>query len=193
MFFFLHSPKKVLGFVNRANTLKIKGWKLCNIKTRWISMLNPLKHLLGEYKWLVVKMHMDVPKNKLSAKNLDLLCDLELGFGLPCIFPMLEVVHMLIKYIQRWDVLIYDFFDVVRSTKVEINWLWCTPKLLDKLNCESKAKTMEGWRVGVCSLIRNTSRVEGHAGASRWGLEQVINGSIIHMDLHKPNNKLVSA
>jgi hypothetical protein len=29
--------------------------------------------------------------------------------------------------------------------------------------------------------------------ALRWGLKQVTNGSIPHMDLHKPNNKLVSA
>jgi len=28
-----------------------------------------------------------------------------------------------------------------------------------------KVKTMEGERVGVCSLVRNTSRVEGHVGA----------------------------
>ncbi len=64
-------------------------------------MFSPLKHVLGEYKSLVVKMHMDVPKNKLVAKNLDLMCDLELVFGLPCILPMLEVVHKLIKYSQR--------------------------------------------------------------------------------------------
>jgi hypothetical protein len=35
--------------------------------------------------------------------------------------------------------------------------------------------------------------VEGHAGAPGWGLGRVTSGSIIHMDLHKPNNKLVSA
>jgi hypothetical protein len=32
-----------------------------------------------------------------------------------------------------------------------------------------------------------------HVGASEWGLKQVTSGSIIHIDLHKPNNKLVSA
>jgi hypothetical protein len=29
--------------------------------------------------------------------------------------------------------------------------------------------------------------------APKWGLEQVTSGSNIHMDLHKPNNKLVNA
>jgi hypothetical protein len=56
-----------------------------------------------------------------------------------------------------------------------------------------KVKTIEGERVGVHSLAHNTLGVKGHAGASKWGLEKVITRSIIHTDLHKPNNKLVSA
>ncbi len=34
--------------------------------------------------------------------------------------------------------------------------------------------------------------VEGHAGALKRGLGRLTSKSIIHMDLHKPNNKLVS-
>jgi hypothetical protein len=36
-------------------------------------------------------------------------------------------------------------------------------------------------------LARNTSRVEGHAGALRWGLGKMTSGSIIHMDLPPPS------
>jgi hypothetical protein len=80
--FFSHSPKKVLEFVNITKTLETKGLKLLwNLKTCWILMLSPLKCVLGEYKSLVVKMHIDAPKNKLARENLDLLCDLELVFG----------------------------------------------------------------------------------------------------------------
>jgi type III secretory pathway component EscT len=64
-------------------------------------MFNLLKHVFGEYKSLIVKMHMDAPKNKFVTKNRDLFYDLELVFALPCIFPMLEMVHTLIKYIQK--------------------------------------------------------------------------------------------
>jgi len=32
--------------------------------------------------------------------------------------------------------------------------------------------------------------VEGHAGALGWGLEQMTNRAIIHMNLQKPNNKV---
>jgi len=83
--------------------------------------------VLREYKSFIVKMHMGAPKNKLVVKNLDLLCDLELVFGLPCNLPILEVVHKLIKYIQKCDVFIIDFLDAVKSIKVQIYWLYVDP------------------------------------------------------------------
>jgi len=46
--------------------------------------------------------------------------------------------------------------------------------------------------VRACSLVRNTSGVHGRAKALRWGIGRLTNKSILHMDLHKPNNKLVN-
>jgi hypothetical protein len=60
-------------------------------------------------------------------------------------------------------------------------------------NANSMLKTMEVEGVGVRSLARNTSGVEGRARALRWGLGKMTSKSITHMDLHKPNNKLVNA
>jgi hypothetical protein len=72
----------VLKFVNLAKTLETKALKLLrNIKTCWISMLSLLKCVLGEYKSLVVKMHIDALKIKLVRDNVDILCDLELVLG----------------------------------------------------------------------------------------------------------------
>jgi hypothetical protein len=34
---------------------------------------------------------------------------------------------------------------------------------------------------------------KGHVGALVWGLGRLTSNSITHMDLHKPNNKLVKA
>ncbi len=48
-------------------------------------------------------------------------------------------------------------------------------------------------RVGACSLAHNTSRVEGHAKALRWGLRRLISKLFTHIDLYKPNDKLVNA
>jgi hypothetical protein len=51
---------------------------------------------------------------------------------------------------------------------------------------------MEEKEVTVCSLSRNTSGVKGCAGALGSKLGRLTSKSIIHMDLHKPNNNLVS-
>ncbi len=84
-------------------------------------MLSLLKCVLRKYKSLIVKMHIDAPKSKHAWENLDLLCDLELVFGLPCIFPMFKVVHTLIKYVQRQDVFIYGFIDAMKSVEGELH------------------------------------------------------------------------
>jgi hypothetical protein len=63
--------------------------------------------------------------------------------------------------------------------------------LIDPI-ASAKVKTIERERVGVHSLICNTSRVKRHAGVSRWELGQMTSMSIIHIDLHKLNNKLVN-
>ncbi len=65
------------------------------------------------------------------------------------------------------------------------------PHSLKDSNASLKVKTMEG--VKVCSLTCNILGVEGYVIAPRWGLKKVTSGSIIHTNLHKPNNKLVIA
>jgi len=52
---------------------------------------------------------------------------------------------------------------------------------------------MEGEGVRACSLPHNILKVEGCARAPGWGLERLTSKSITHMNLHKPNNKLVNA
>ncbi len=61
------------------------------------------------------------------------------------------------------------------------------------LTASPKVKTIEGEGVGPRTLVRNISGVERRAGASRWGLGRLTSKSIIHIDLHKPKNKLVNA
>jgi len=55
-----------------------------------------------------------------------------------------------------------------------------------------KMKTTKGEGVGAHSVIHNTLGVEGRVGALGWGLGRLISKSIIHTNLHKLNNKLVS-
>jgi hypothetical protein len=63
---------------------------------------------------------------------------------------------------------------------------------LERLKCKFKSENNGRRRVNVCSLTRNISRVVECVGVPRWGLGRVTRGLIIHIDLHKPNNTLVS-
>jgi hypothetical protein len=45
-------------------------------------------------------MHVKSPKNDIANKNLNVLCDVELILGLPCLLPLFECVHKLIKIVQ---------------------------------------------------------------------------------------------
>ncbi len=56
-----------------------------------------------------------------------------------------------------------------------------------------KMKTLEGEGIRACSLAHNILGVEGCAGVPGWELRRLKNKSITHMDLHKPNDKLVNA
>jgi hypothetical protein len=55
-----------------------------------------------------------------------------------------------------------------------------------------KLKTMEGERVGACSLVRNTLGVEGRAKVLGSRLGRLTSKSITHTDMYKPNKKLVN-
>jgi len=66
------------------------------------------------------------------------------------------------------------------------------PNFLMDLTTSLKVKTMEGEVVRTHSLTHNTSGIEGRAGALRWGLGTLISKSITHMNLHKPNIKLIN-
>jgi len=66
------------------------------------------------------------------------------------------------------------------------------PHSLKDSNVKLKVKTTKKG-VGVCFVTCNISMVEGCAGVLGWELRQVTNGSTIHMDVHNPNNMLVSA
>jgi hypothetical protein len=63
---------------------------------------------------------------------------------------------------------------------------------LKNSNVNLKVETTKK-RVVVRSLTCSLLGVKGHAGASGWRLGRMTSESIIHMDLHKLNNKLVNA
>jgi hypothetical protein len=59
-----------------------------------------------------------------------------------------------------------------------------------------KVKTMEEKKLGHTPWLATFWGYKGmlmRARALRWGLGRLTSDSIVHTDLHKPNNKLVNA
>jgi hypothetical protein len=81
------------------------------------------------------------------------------------------------------------------STKLHFHFIThdAPPHSLKNSYVSPKVETIKKEGIGVHSLVCNILGAEGHVGASRWGLGRVTSRSIIHMNMHKPNNKLVSA
>ncbi len=95
------TPKDTWNLPNGQKSWKQKGNKILrNIKTRWISMFNLVKHVLFEYHTLLMKMALDAPTKTFTKSNLCLLTNVELLLGLNVVMPLLEVVHSLIKFAQ---------------------------------------------------------------------------------------------
>jgi hypothetical protein len=75
---------------------------------------------MSKYKSLIVKIHLDSYKTKAAQDNLVLFGDLEFNLGLPFLLPMLEVMHILIKFAQCQNVFIVEFVDVVKLAEAEL-------------------------------------------------------------------------
>jgi hypothetical protein len=76
---------------------------------------------------------------------------------------------------------------------VEIWFSDTPPNSLKDSNVSPKVKIMEKEIVRVQFLARSTLGVKGMSEALGWGLGRMISESIIHIDLHKPNNNFVNA
>jgi hypothetical protein len=63
--YFAYSPKKFAEFHSLAQTMETKGLKLFkNVPTRWISLIEPLRRLLAEYRSVIAKMSVDAHNKK---------------------------------------------------------------------------------------------------------------------------------
>jgi hypothetical protein len=107
------SPKRHLELQKLAELLESKGRKILqNVKTRWISMLSPLKRVLSEYRILLVKMYSyqfikpTIPATKV---NYELMVDIECLLTLAAVLPLLEVVKGLVVFVQFPSVYVCNF------------------------------------------------------------------------------------
>jgi hypothetical protein len=65
-------------------------------------------------------MHAKRQWNDVVGKNLKSLCDVEVILRLPCILPLFECVHVLIKVAQGRNIFVCDFMEVVKGAQQEL-------------------------------------------------------------------------
>jgi hypothetical protein len=119
--FFSHSPKRNQELADLANIVETAGQRILrNVKTRWISCLEPVKRLMSEYKALVLKMHLDSSSLATAKANLNLLSEIELLLGLACILPMLEALNYLIKFSQQSTCFVCDMVAAVKLCQADL-------------------------------------------------------------------------
>jgi len=92
-----HLNRSKIGEFLEQKALKI----LCNVKTRWISILSLAKQILTKYKIVVIQMFNEQTSHDITKSSLELFCDVEVFLGLTCIIPMLELVQGLSKVAQN--------------------------------------------------------------------------------------------
>jgi hypothetical protein len=106
-------------------------------------MLFPCKRFVVEYKTFIAKMSEDHIENEVVRSNLQKLLDLELIIVLHHILPVLELVHILIKYIQGKDVCICDFVEIIKMYRAKLYEFHIDPK------CKFKDEAFNAFHSGL--------------------------------------------
>jgi len=134
--YFSHRPKRHSKFAKLVEIMETKGNEILqNIKTRWISMLSFVKHVLSKYCILFMKMALNVTIGISAKSNLCLLTDVEMLLALNVVMPLLEVVHSLIKFTQLQDMLCVILLQWSRFVKGMYNECIVTSIPFSKVMC----------------------------------------------------------
>jgi hypothetical protein len=111
--YFSKSPKRHLELEKLSELLQSKGGNfLNNVKTRWISMLSPLRRVLSEYRVFLVKMYTDMhakPAVKGAEANFCHLANVRTLLSLTALLPLLQIVKDLVVFAQSPSVYVCDF------------------------------------------------------------------------------------
>jgi hypothetical protein len=83
-------------------------------------MLNPTKRVMAKYKTLLMKMALDIPINQQVMLNYEHLCNIHILLGFVCIFPLLESMHVLIKFAQPKHVFVCDLMVAIKVCQGDV-------------------------------------------------------------------------
>jgi hypothetical protein len=167
--YFSKSPKRHLELEKLSELLQSKGRKILNnVKTRWISMLSPLKRVLSEYCVLIVKMYADMqarPAVKGAEANFTRLADVQTLLSLASLLPLLESVKNLVVFAQSPSVYVCDF---TRALKL------CYQDIHDSYRSATSAFRSDAFSVfnSICELEHDHIRL-------RW--QPNLNNGVEHL------------
>ena len=126
--YFHTSLKKCNEYQKFVEIVETSGLKILqNVTICWISLLEPLKHVLGEYKTLIVKMVHNAAKESKGALNLRLLYDVHTLLALPYLMPMLESVNELIEFAQSISIFVTYYTNAIKMWQAEIFMMYVDP------------------------------------------------------------------
>ena len=139
--YFSMSTKKHMEFQRLADIVETEGLQMLrNVIISWISLLEPLWRVMGDYKTLIVKMCEDaaIKEPALTSKhaaskesvrlNCDLFCDIGTLLALPCVLPLLECVNDLMKFTQSMDVFILDYVAAIKICQADLYMMYVDPE-----------------------------------------------------------------
>ena len=98
MFVFLNLPRSPRSFSKLVEIIETKGLKILkHFKTRWMRIAL-LKHVLCEWRLLIVKMALDYISHLSFCALYHLLCNIESLLGMAYILLFFEVVQSSNKF-----------------------------------------------------------------------------------------------
>jgi hypothetical protein len=111
--YFSKSPKRYMELEKLSQLMVSKGGKILNnVKTRWISILSPMRRVLSKYCVLLVKMYGDMLAKSVIkgvVANFHLLVDVQTLLSLVALLPLLESIKKLVVFAQSPSVNVCDF------------------------------------------------------------------------------------
>jgi hypothetical protein len=77
--------------------------------------------------------------------NLNLLCDIEVFYGLSYLLPMLESMNNLIKLAQAWNVFVVDYVKAIRMCQANLFMDYVEPNITFKYDESHFFKSLVDW------------------------------------------------
>jgi hypothetical protein len=163
--YFARSPKRHIEFTKLAEVMETKGLKILrDVKTRWLSMVSPLKRVMSEYRTLIQKMQEDSKdattphaSREVAKTNFSLLVDVSVPIALTCFLPLLETVHYLVKFSQQRDIFICDYLGAVKVCQGQLYTLYSDPQTCFRSDAFREMTDLLGCRHGTISMVWETS------------------------------------